>query len=104
MQHFMLRRNTSVIIYLYQRFPKTSLALLKPIQEMTMASTAHITDFQTTGVEGKGVLARIAAGLMLAFEARAIYRVQQEAGHLLTEQQIAAMKADFARRKAAVNV
>lgn len=37
-----------------------------------MASTAHITDFQTTGVEGKGVLARIAAGLMLAFEARAI--------------------------------
>lgn len=68
-----------------------------------MASTAQITDFQSTGVEGKGLLARIAAGLMLAFEARAIYRVEQEAGHLLTEQQIAAMKADFARRRSALN-
>jgi hypothetical protein len=67
-----------------------------------MASTAHITDFQATGVEGKGFLARIAAGLMLAFEARAIYRVEQEAGHLLSEDQIKRMKADFARRRAAI--
>lgn len=68
-----------------------------------MASTAHIADFEATGVEGKGVLARIAAGLMLAFEARAIYRVEQEDGHLLTAEQINHMKADFARRRAAIN-
>lgn len=65
-----------------------------------MASTAHISDFQSA--EGKGLLARIGAGLMLAFEARAIYRVEQEAGHLLSEGQIARMKADFERRRAAV--
>jgi hypothetical protein len=65
-----------------------------------MASTAQLTDFQSTSTEGKSLLARIGAGLMLAFEARAIYRVQQEAGHLLTEEQISRMKADFERRRA----
>ncbi len=65
-----------------------------------MASTAQLTDFQSTSTEGKSLLARIGAGLMLAFEARAIYRVQQEAGHLLTEEQIRRMKADFERRRA----
>jgi len=68
-----------------------------------MASTAQITDFQSTSNEGKSLLARIGAGLMLAFEARAIYRVQQEAGHLLTEQQINRMKADFERRRNALH-
>jgi hypothetical protein len=40
---------------------------------------------------------------MLAFEARAIYRVQQEAGHLLTAKQISRMKADFERRRATLD-
>ncbi|MEE4236509.1 MAG: hypothetical protein V2I51_07270 [Anderseniella sp.] len=68
-----------------------------------MASTAQLTDFQSTSTEGKSLLARIGAGLMLAFEARAIYRVQQEAGHLLTAEQISRMKADFERRRATLD-
>lgn len=66
-----------------------------------MAGTAQITDFNTTDIEGKGVLARIYAGLLLAFEARAIYRVEQEAGHLISETQLNAMKADYMKRRAA---
>ncbi len=68
-----------------------------------MASTAQITDFHSGSTEGRSLLSRIGAGLMLAFEARAIYRVQQEAGHLLTEAQLNRMKADFERRRMALD-
>ena len=56
--------------------------------------------FPTTSVEGKSTLSRIYQGLLLAFEARAIYRVQQEAGHLLTPKQLEAMQQDYLKRRA----
>ena len=67
-----------------------------------MATTAPITGFETTASEGKGVLTRIAAGLMLAFEARAIYRLEQEASHLLSEESLRNMKAEYNKRRAAL--
>ena len=66
-----------------------------------MARTAHISGFQSSETECKSLLARIGSALMMAFEARAIYRVQQEAGHLLSEKQLASMKAEFEKRHAA---
>lgn len=67
-----------------------------------MATTAPITGFQTTAQQGKGLFTRIAEGMMLAFEARAIYRLEQEAGHLLSEQHLRNMKAEYHKRRAAL--
>ncbi len=66
-----------------------------------MATTTHFAPFPTATVEGKSTLSRIYQGLLLAFEARAIYRVQQEAGHLLTEKQLETMKQDYLKRRTA---
>jgi hypothetical protein len=67
-----------------------------------MATTAPVTGFDTTAREGKGLWARIADGLTLAFEARAIYRLEQEAGHLMTEEHLRSMKAEYNKRRAAL--
>ncbi|MDX1718078.1 MAG: hypothetical protein R3287_14305 [Anderseniella sp.] len=68
-----------------------------------MATTAPITGFESSASEGKSVLARIAQGLMLAFEARAIYRLEQEAGHLLSEENLRNMKSEYNKRRAALD-
>jgi hypothetical protein len=104
MQHGMLRRNKSDIIYLYQRFRKRCLkALLKPLQEIIMATTAPITGFDTTATRRQGRSGpALLHGLMLAFEARAIYRLEQEAGHLLSEESLRSMKAEYNKRRAAL--
>jgi DNA-binding transcriptional MocR family regulator len=41
-------------------------------------------------------------GLTLAFEARAIYRLEQEAGHLMSEEHLRSMKAEYNKRRAAL--
>ena len=66
-----------------------------------MATTTQFGQFPTASLEGRSTLWRIYQGLLLAFEARAIYRVQQEAGHLLTAKQLAAMQQDYLKRRAA---
>lgn len=63
-----------------------------------MATTAQITDFETSGHKEGGFFVHLGKKFMLAAEARAILRIEQEAGHMLTEEQVERMKRDFAQR------
>ena len=68
-----------------------------------MAVTAQINQFHSadrTGENGRGFFTRLMTRIALISEARAIYRLETEAAHLLGSDQLRQIKADFAARKA----
>lgn len=71
--------------------------------EKIMAATAHLNQFHSADrvVESKqGFFARLMTRVLLNSEARAIHRLEVEAGHLLGSDHLRQIKADFAVRKA----
>jgi hypothetical protein len=72
-----------------------------------MATTAQLNQFPSTadaGVTGQGFLSRLLHRVMIAGEARAIYRLERDYSHMLGDDHIKQIKADFAVRKASADL
>lgn len=67
-----------------------------------MAVTAQFDEFHpsVSSNTSRGVFARLMTRVFLVCEARAIRRLETEAAHLLSSEQLGQIKRDFAARKA----
>lgn len=68
-----------------------------------MAVTAQIDQFHSTARtrdNGPGLFSRLLTRVVLMSEARAIHRLETEAAHLLSPEQLRQIKIDYAVRKA----
>ena len=71
-----------------------------------MAVTAQFSEFHTstTSKNSRDFLTRLVTRIFLNCEARAIHRLEIEAGHLLDADQLRQIKAEFAARKARAQI
>ncbi len=67
-----------------------------------MAVTAQFHEFHSSvdTDNSRGFFARLMTRICLVSEARAIHRLEMEAGHLLSADHLLQIKTDFAARKA----
>ena len=74
--------------------------------EKIMAVTAQFNQYQSTisGKHSGGLVSRLMTRMLLNCEARAIHRLEVEAGHLLGADELRHIKAEFAARKARANL
>ena len=71
-----------------------------------MAVTAQFNEFHTSTINknSRNFFTRLVTRIFLNCEARAIHRLEIEAGHLLSTDQLRQIKAEFAARKARVQI
>ena len=71
-----------------------------------MAVTAQFNEFHTSAKSGSshGFFTRLMTRVCLISEARAIHRLETEAAHLLSADQLRQIKANFAVRKAKADI